>query len=164
MGNASDRSPLDCELGERVSTNESPACFEIESLLITPIEGTGRWVELGPKSDEQRRGDCALDPQNGRSGRCNHERSGRLDGATHSSDFLAARSGSRCVGAKSSERFGNQHMERIGRLTRLEAFDLTARPIDDSGLSHVAQLTNLRQLWLPNTLITDAGLEHLRRP
>lgn len=48
-------------------------------------------------------------------------------------------------------------------LKTLEWFGLaTCRDVTDAGLAHLAGLTNLRQLYLANTAVTDEGLVHLK--
>ena len=47
-------------------------------------------------------------------------------------------------------------------LTNLEALYLRDTQVADAGLEHLSGLTNLQRLSLDNTQVTDAGLEHLR--
>jgi hypothetical protein len=50
-------------------------------------------------------------------------------------------------------------LERVSRLTHLEALDLgSCRHVTDRGVSHLASLTRLRQLNLSGTAIGDRGL------
>ena len=51
----------------------------------------------------------------------------------------------------------------IGNLTQLDQLDLSNTKVTDAGLKRLASLTELTQLELRKTKITDTGLEHLRR-
>ena len=47
-------------------------------------------------------------------------------------------------------------------LTQLEELNLKGTEVTDSGLKHLKGLTKLKRLELPFRIITDAGLEHLK--
>ena len=55
------------------------------------------------------------------------------------------------------------HLEQLKPMTRLERLDLeSCRYITDEGMVYLPAVTSLRHLSLRGTLITDAGLAHLR--
>ncbi len=60
------------------------------------------------------------------------------------------------------EDIGDEHLDYIARLTRLERLYLARTAVSDAGLRHLSGLANLRYLSLAGTGITDAGLTHLR--
>jgi hypothetical protein len=61
------------------------------------------------------------------------------------------------------EGFGDDEMNYLKRLTKLEMLGFYHAQITDAGLEHVAGLTTLTELTLEGTEITDAGVTHLER-
>jgi hypothetical protein len=47
-------------------------------------------------------------------------------------------------------------------LRRIEVLDLYGRGITDVGLTHLIEITSLRELFLLDTRVTDAGIERFR--
>ena len=52
--------------------------------------------------------------------------------------------------------------EKVKGLTKLKELYLNNTKITDAGLVHLKGLTKLERLWLSNTQVTDAGLMHLK--
>ena len=53
-------------------------------------------------------------------------------------------------------------LEHLRELTNLRDLDLTSTKITDTGLANLTGLTNLKTLGLLDTKVTDAGLVHLK--
>ena len=51
---------------------------------------------------------------------------------------------------------------KVGRLTQLQELNLYRSSVSDAGLSHLKGLTELTRLYLGRTRVTDAGLAHVR--
>jgi len=66
-----------------------------------------------------------------------------------------------CVTA-SSPNFGDEELEHVNGLTKLEGINLPGSQVTNAGLEHVKGLSKLKFLSLDGTQITDAGLEHLK--
>ena len=47
-------------------------------------------------------------------------------------------------------------------LTQLVELDLSGTEVTDAGIAHLAHFRNLSHLWLENTRVTDAGVRHLQ--
>lgn len=60
-----------------------------------------------------------------------------------------------------SPRFADQHLELVADFTELKQLILDYSNITDTGLSHLSGLKNLQTLYLSNTRITDDGLRSL---
>ena len=56
----------------------------------------------------------------------------------------------------------DEGLTHIGNLTELKFVNLTHTRISDAGLVHLKGMTNLKALFLFDTKVTDAGLEHLK--
>jgi hypothetical protein len=54
-------------------------------------------------------------------------------------------------------------LAEIGKLTELQAIELSGTTVTDEGLAQLADLQNLRSMSLVNTPITDGGLVHLEK-
>ena len=54
-------------------------------------------------------------------------------------------------------------LAEIGKLTELQAIELSGTTVTDEGLAQFANLQNLRSMSLVNTPITDGGLVHLAK-
>ena len=125
--------------------NESIGSFEIESFLIMPIEGTGHWVELGPNrtNDEA---EIAMLSGDGLRGPRNHQR-----------NKWSERTATLATSPATAVDCGSHFLEKAIPVTRhgedwwIRPFEISrpaGQPIYDSGLAHVAKLTNLDFLWL----------------
>lgn len=57
---------------------------------------------------------------------------------------------------------GDEELDQIGRLKRLEYLDLGNCKVTDAGLARIRGLRNLKFLCLDGTQVTDAGLVHLK--
>jgi hypothetical protein len=62
----------------------------------------------------------------------------------------------------SSPDFGDEELEHVSVLTKLEGISLPGSQVTNAGLEHVKGLSNLKFLSVDGTQITDAGLEHLK--
>ncbi len=58
---------------------------------------------------------------------------------------------------------GDQDLEVVAKLSRLEDLDLTGAPVTDAGLIHLENLSSLRHVRLFQTRVTDAGVKRLQR-
>jgi hypothetical protein len=54
-------------------------------------------------------------------------------------------------------------LERLEGLTELQELHLTSTPVTDAGLVHLQGLSKLNRLDLSNTLVTDAGVNELQK-
>jgi hypothetical protein len=59
-------------------------------------------------------------------------------------------------------RLDDAAMAELGRLTELEALDISRSPVTDAGLVHLKGLTNLRRLYLRDLKLTDDALANLK--
>jgi hypothetical protein len=59
-------------------------------------------------------------------------------------------------------KLSDETFESLGEWTQLQDLGLEESGITDAGLAHLARLTQLRKLSLADTQVTDAGLEHLK--
>jgi hypothetical protein len=57
--------------------------------------------------------------------------------------------------------FGDHSLLHVGKLDRLEEFEVAVTEVTDAGLGNLAELTNLKTLGLVYTSITGEGLAHL---
>jgi hypothetical protein len=48
-------------------------------------------------------------------------------------------------------------------LKNLTQIDLGSTSVTDAGLVHLSELKNLRMLWFDRSLVTDKGIEDLRK-
>ncbi|CAI5476874.1 unnamed protein product [Closterium sp. Yama58-4] len=67
----------------------------------------------------------------------------------------------RCINMTSSSGFSAEGIKHLYRLPWLQTLDLNSAGISDSALEGIGSLSNLKELYLSRTKLTNAGLAHL---